>query len=186
MIGYVLWFGFVLSWGPSARNAVPTVTTPESKQERPYLLVIALGLVMIVLAPFLLIRHGFQIWITPPFLAWTMVLVVVTGIGWCWWARRHLGRFWSDRVTRKEGHRVVESGPYRLVRHPMYTGFIVMYLGLALLCGSALALLGAALMTTGLWLKARLEEQFLSEELGARAYADYQARTPMLVPRLRR
>jgi protein-S-isoprenylcysteine O-methyltransferase Ste14 len=54
------------------------------------------------------------------------------------------------------------------VRHPIYTGFIVIYVALAILCGSALALADAALMTVGLWIKARLEEQFLSEELEPR------------------
>ena len=68
----------------------------------------------------------------------------------------------------------------------MYTGFIVMDLGLAILCGSALALVGVAVITVGLWLKARVEEQFLSEELGAAAYGAYKARTPMLVPRMPR
>jgi protein-S-isoprenylcysteine O-methyltransferase Ste14 len=80
----------------------------------------------------------------------------------------------------------VDSGPYRLVRHPIYTGFIVIDLGLAILCGSALALVGFAVSTVGLWLKARVEEQFLSEELGAAAYSAYKARTRMLVPRMRR
>jgi protein-S-isoprenylcysteine O-methyltransferase Ste14 len=78
----------------------------------------------------------------------------------------------------------VDAGPYRLVRHPIYTGFIVMDVGLALLCGSALAFAGVAMMTVGLWIKARIEEQFLSEQLGAAAYSGYKARTPMLVPRL--
>lgn len=70
------------------------------------------------------------------------------------------------------------------MRHPIYTGFIVIYAGLTLLTGSALAIAGFLLMTLGLWLKARLEEEFLSEELGAEAYGDYQARPPMLVPRV--
>lgn len=184
MIGYALWFVFVISWGPTARHAAPTIATPGADRERLYLAVIALGLTMIVVAPALLVRRGFQIWINPPLLAWAMLLVVAAGIGWCWWARLHLGRLWSDTVTRKEGHRIVDSGPYRLVRHPIYTGFILMYLGLAILCGSALALVGVAVITVGLWLKARVEEQFLSEELGAAAYDAYKARTPMLVPRV--
>jgi len=141
---------------------------------------------MIVVAPALLVMGAFQIWVNPPLLAWAMLLVVAAGVALCVWARLHLGRLWSDTVTRKEGHRVVDTGPYRLVRHPIYTGFIVMDLGLALLCGSALALAGVAMMTVGLWIKARLEEQFLSEELGAAAYGSYKARTPMLVPRLTR
>jgi hypothetical protein len=87
-------------------------------------------------------------------------------------------------VTRQDGHRVVDSGPYRLVRHPIYVGFIVIYSGLALLTGSALALVGFGLMTVGLIVKARAEEEFLSDEIGGAAYADYKARTPMLVPRM--
>jgi len=59
-----------------------------------------------------------------------------------------------------------------------------MDLGLAILYGSALAIIGIAVITVGLWLKARVEEQFLSEELGAAAHAAYKARTPMLVPRM--
>ena len=86
---------------------------------------------------------------------------------------RRIGRLWSASVKRMEGHRVVDTGPYRLVRHPMYTGFIVIDVALAILCGSALALVGLAAITLGLWMKARLEEQFLSEELGAAAYAGY-------------
>ena len=183
LIGYALWFIFVITWNVIGRPA-PTTATAGARRERLYGLVIALGLTMIVLAPFLLVRRGFQIWINPPPLAWGALLVVVAGIALCWWARVHLGNLWSDSVTLKEGHRVVDSGPYRLVRHPMYTGFIVMDLGLAILCGSALALAGVAVMIFGLWLKARVEEQFLSEELGASAYAAYKARTPMLMPRM--
>src|SRR5215471_1012132 len=169
VIGYVLWFIFLISWNVTARPP-PTIATPGARRERLYGLVIEFGLMMIVVAPFLLIIGAFQIWINPPLLAWAMLLVVVAGIVLCWWARLHLGRLWSDSVTRRDGHRVVDTGPYRLVRHPIYTGFIVMYLGLAILCASALALVGAGLMTVGLWIKARLEEQFLSEELGASVY----------------
>ena len=54
------------------------------------------------------------------------------GIAFAWWARIHLGRLWSGAVTRKEGHRVIDTGPYRLVRHPIYTG-----LGLATIATAA-------------------------------------------------
>jgi protein-S-isoprenylcysteine O-methyltransferase Ste14 len=185
MIGYALWFIFVIAWNVTTRSA-PIIATLAARRERLYGLVISLGLVLIVVAPFLLVRRGFQMWITPPLLAWGMLLVVAAGIALCWWAKLHLGSLWSANVTRKEGHRVVDSGPYRQVRHPIYTGFIVMYLGLAILCGSLLAVVGAAVITVGLWLKAREEEQFLSEELEGAAYGAYKARTPMLLPRVPR
>ena len=185
IIGYALWLIFVISWNVTARPA-PTIARPGAHRERLYGLVVAFGLMMIVVAPFLLVRQAFQIWINPPLLAWAMLLVIVAGVALCWWARLHLGRLWSDSVTRKEGHRILDTGPYRLVRHPIYTGFIVIYAGLAILCASVVALVGFAVIAVGLWIKARLEEQFLSEELGATAYGSYKARTPMLVPRMTR
>jgi protein-S-isoprenylcysteine O-methyltransferase Ste14 len=56
----------------------------------------------------------------------TYVLAGLTlaGTSFAWWARIHLGRFWSSAITRKEGHRVIDTGPYGLVRHPIYTGLI--------------------------------------------------------------
>ena len=130
------------------------------------------------------VRRPLPLWTNPPLLAWALLGVVAAGIAFCWWARVHLGALWSAEVTRKEAHRVVESGPYGIVRHPIYTGFIVMYAGLVLLSASAVGLAGFVLMTVGLSLKARLEEEFLTGELGAAAYGDYKARTPMLVPRV--
>jgi hypothetical protein len=79
MIGYALWFIFVIAWNVTARPT-PTIATPGARRERLYGSFIAFGLMMIVVAPFFLIRRGFQIWVTPPFLAWAMLLVVAVGI----------------------------------------------------------------------------------------------------------
>ena len=196
VIAYLVWGLFAISWNVFDRS-VATTATPGHRSsgrvsrwgtggrgERLYGLVIAVGLVMIVVAPASLAAG--RIWMNPPLVEWAMLLVMAAGIAWCWWARVHLGRFWSANVTRKEGHRVVDTGPYRLVRHPIYTGFIVIYVGMAVICATLLALLAVPVMTLGLWLKARVEERFLIEELGASIYGSYQARTPMLVPRMSR
>jgi protein-S-isoprenylcysteine O-methyltransferase Ste14 len=98
------------------------------------------------------------------------------------WARLHLGPLWSGSITRKEGHQLIETGPYALVRHPIYTGIIGAVLASALAISTWPALAGFALITTGLWMKARLEEQFLATELGADAYKVYRRRVPMLIP----
>lgn len=99
-----------------------------------------------------------------------------------WWARIHLGRFWSNAITRKEGHRVIDTGPYGLVRHPIYTGLIGAILATGVAVGTVTALVGAFLIAFGLWQKARIEEGFLTTELGADAYGPYCRRVPMLVP----
>jgi protein-S-isoprenylcysteine O-methyltransferase Ste14 len=118
-------------------------------------------------------------------LPWVLFVIVVASLAFTWWARIHLGDLWSGTVTRKEGHRIVDTGPYRLVRHPIYTGLIGATLGLAAQEAVPLAWTGAALVALGYWFKARLEEGFLRLELGAQGYDRYRARTPMLIPLVR-
>jgi len=114
--------------------------------------------------------------------AYAFVGVMLTGLALTWWARIHLGRLWSSAITRKEEHRLVETGPYEYVRHPIYTGLIIALLATAASEATPVAALGAVLIALGLWLKARTEERFLLTELGPDAYESYRRRVPMLVP----
>ena len=107
--------------------------------------------------------------------------LTLAGISFTWWARIHLGRFWSNAITRKDDHRVIDTGPYGLVRHPIYTGLIAGMLVTGVAVGTVTAMLGAVLISLGMWQKARLEEGFLMKELGE-AYGLYRRRVPMLVP----
>ena len=102
-------------------------------------------------------------------------------ISFTWWARIHLGRFWSNAITHKEGHQVIDTGPYGLVRHPIYTGLIAGMLVTGIAVGTVTAMLGAVLISLGMGLKARMEEGFLTAELGADAYGLYCCRVPMLI-----
>lgn len=113
---------------------------------------------------------------------WALVAVAAAGFLFAWWARLHLGRLWSNSVGRKADHRVVDTGPYAIVRHPIYTGILTAVYATALVSGAPTGIVGALLMTCGYWIKARLEERFLREELGPDAYDSYRRRTPMLVP----
>ena len=108
--------------------------------------------------------------------------LTLAGISFTWWARIHLGRFWSNAITRKEGHRVIDTGPYGFVRHPIYTGLIAGLLATGVAVGTVTAMLGAVLISLGMWQKARMEEGFLTTELGADEYGSYCRRVPMLVP----
>jgi protein-S-isoprenylcysteine O-methyltransferase Ste14 len=117
--------------------------------------------------------------------AYALAAVTLAGILFTWWARIHIGRLWSGSITRKENHHIVDTGPYALVRHPIYTGLILALLATAAAQATVPALAGAALLSIGFWLKARAEERFLTAELGADAYDDYRRRVPMLVPWLR-
>ena len=185
LIAYSLWAGFALVWNIAGRwTATPAVETLAARRERRYELVLAGGLILIVLAP--VNAAARRLWTSPPGLDWLMLVVVTAGLACCWWARLHLGRLWSAEVTRKTGHRIVETGPYRLVRHPIYTGFIVCYMGLAMLSATTFGFAGLVLASMGLWLKAREEERFLAQAVDSHEYAEYRKRTPMLMPRLSR
>jgi protein-S-isoprenylcysteine O-methyltransferase Ste14 len=111
-----------------------------------------------------------------------LAAVTLAGISFTWWARIHLGRFWSNAITHKEGHRVIDTGPYGFVRHPIYTGLIAGMLATGVAVGAVTAMLGAVLISFGMWQKARMEEGFLTTELGADAYGSYCRRVPMLFP----
>ena len=122
------------------------------------------------------------LWMLQPEVGWLMVALAVVGFAFCWWARLHLGRLWSGTVTRKEGHHVVDTGPYGIVRHPIYTGLLLAIFAMAAIRATPLALLGSLMIAVAFVLKARLEETFLGEELGRETYDAYRRRVPMLVP----
>lgn len=128
---------------------------------------------------------GRRVWSEPNWLAWGLFALVASSFGFCWWARLHLGRLWSGFVTLKEGHRVVDTGPYGLVRHPIYSGVMFAALATALIRASPMALAGFVLVVVGFAMTARIEERFLREQLGAGDYDDYRRRVPMLVPSMR-
>ena len=129
-----------------------------------------------------LVRLTHKLWLEPDDVAWTLVGLTVAGFAFCWWARLHLGRLWSGFATIKEGHRIVDTGPYGLVRHPIYSGLMFSAFMTAGLRGSPAAFVGAALITIGFSMTARIEERFLREQLGAEAYSAYARRVGMLIP----
>ncbi|SPE60693.1 Isoprenylcysteine carboxyl methyltransferase (fragment) [Verrucomicrobia bacterium] len=97
------------------------------------------------------------------------------------WARWTLGGNWSSSVTFKQGHELIRTGPYRLVRHPIYTGLLVMALGTALDFGQFRCWLALPLMTTAFWVKLKQEEKLLLRHF-PREYPLYKRQVKALVP----
>ncbi|MEO6395481.1 MAG: isoprenylcysteine carboxylmethyltransferase family protein [Devosia sp.] len=176
----LLWVAWLVSWQVAARRARKAVTRPPIEQERPYLLLIGFGAVLVLVS-----FRPFASWvlfgIPAPAVQWVLVALAALGFAFTWWARIHLGVLWSGSVTRKPGHRVVDSGPYALVRHPIYSGSLVALCSTALLRPGLVSFAGVGLFAVAFIIKARLEEEFLSVDLGAE-YAAYRRRVPMLVP----
>jgi protein-S-isoprenylcysteine O-methyltransferase Ste14 len=175
-----IWVVWLLSWLIGAAWTGRTAARPTLGSQLAYRLMTAAGTVLLVpqLPPF----GPAQLWISPPLLGWAMVTLTVAGFAFCWWARLYLGRLWSGSVTRKQNHNIVVTGPYALVRHPIYTGLIVAAAATAIERGTAPGLVGLCLITIGCWIKARLEESFLRNELGVESYDAYARRTGMLLP----
>jgi protein-S-isoprenylcysteine O-methyltransferase Ste14 len=179
LIGFA-WIVWALSWLIAAAWSRRTVAVAGGA-ELPSRLVTVLG-AMLLLSGFDRIHFGPR-WEVSPGLAWAMFALVLTGVAFAWWARATLGNLWSGHVTRKADHRVVEQGPYALVRHPIYTGIILSALATAVARGRTDALIGVALVALGFYMKARLEERFIGAELGSE-YDAYRKRVRMLVPYL--
>jgi protein-S-isoprenylcysteine O-methyltransferase len=136
----------------------------------------------------LLFRREVGIWqfghnIVPPSAAalYTGLALTCIGAGFAVWARAVLGSNWSAIVSVKENHSFVNTGPYHLVRHPIYTGLLVAMLGTAFVYGRVACFVGIAFAFVGWWLKARMEEEFMVQRFGEE-YRVYQRHVKQLIP----
>jgi protein-S-isoprenylcysteine O-methyltransferase Ste14 len=110
-------------------------------------------------------------------------ILVAAGLLFAVWARVHLGRNWSGAVTVKENHTLIRSGPYRFVRHPIYSGILLAFIGTALAIGAPYGFIAMVLMLLGFGLKLRVEEARMRETFPAE-YDDYSRRTARLIPKI--
>jgi len=110
-------------------------------------------------------------------------VLVAAGLGFAVWARVHLAGNWSGTVTLKQDHELVRSGPYALVRHPIYTGLLLAAIGTVVAIDRWSALVALALMAAAFLRKIAIEERFMADAFGP-AYADYSRTTARLVPYL--
>jgi protein-S-isoprenylcysteine O-methyltransferase Ste14 len=99
------------------------------------------------------------------------------------WARLALGSNWSGVVTLKEDHELIRQGPYRWVRHPIYTGILLSFAGTALIEGRLRGWLGFAMVWATFYFKARREENFLRQEFGE-GFEEHTRKTGMFLPKL--
>lgn len=108
-------------------------------------------------------------------------ILVVVGLCFAIWARYHIGRNWSGVITVKQDHDLVRTGPYSLVRHPIYSGLLLAIIGSAIARGNSVAVVAVALVLFSFLRRVSVEERWMTETFGA-AYDDYRASTPALVP----
>ena len=177
----ILWIAWALSWALAALWSRRVEARPSLAAELRYRVPMVIGIVLMLVR-----AHGYEgalrLWHVGWIGAWVCVALVAAGIAFAWWARLYLGPLWSANITRKSEHRIVDTGPYALVRHPIYTGLLLSLLATTIAKGTVTAIAGFLFLLLGLWLKARLEEGWLASELGEDTYGSYRRRVPMLIP----
>jgi len=172
-----LWLAWLVSWNAAAFWRDKSTAEAPRNHYRLHFVIVVVGFML---------TFGVFGWINPPLwtptpaLGWSMVALTAAGLLFTWWARLHMGRLWHGGVSRTAQHRTIDSGPFALVRHPIYAGLIVAVIAMAVIQARGLALVGAALFAFGFILKARVEERFLAEQLPD--YAAYRDRVRMIVP----
>lgn len=119
-----------------------------------------------------------------PEIAIAGVVLIWTGIALALWARWHLGQYWSGRITIKEDHKLIRTGPYARLRHPIYSGLELAVIGSALALDRWRCVVGVCVIILGFWIKARREEAMLLTQFGAE-FQEHCRHTGFLFPRLR-
>jgi protein-S-isoprenylcysteine O-methyltransferase Ste14 len=176
-----LWLAWGAFWLISARDS-KTTERRESAASRTFYSALLVGGLLLMLVP--------RTWLGPlgtgllpdSMLRMRLALMLlIAGLAFTVWARAHLGRNWSGTVTVKEDHELIRSGPYGLVRHPIYTGLLLAFAGTSIACGDTAAAIGLGLVLCSFLYKLRIEEGFMRARFPG-TYASYAAEVPALVP----
>jgi protein-S-isoprenylcysteine O-methyltransferase Ste14 len=175
-----LWIAWLIYWWASARNVkVTRWREPLGSQllHRVPMILAALVLAAPRLLPLALRWRILPAGALVPTLG---VVLIAVGLGFSVWARRHLGRNWSSRVVVKEDHALIRTGPYSRLRHPIYSGLLLAFLGTAMIIGEVRAFLAFVLLLISFAIKSQAEEARMREAFPE--YEQYRRETTALIP----
>ena len=177
-----LWLACSVYWLLSA-SKVKTTASEESIASRAAHLVPMTVAILLLFAPRSLPWGvlGERMFPGGPATHWIGAAVVAVGLAFAAWARARLGKNWSGTVTLKSDHELIRSGPYRLVRHPIYSGGLLAMAGTVVARGEWRGLLAVLIMFAGMWWKLQREERWMGEAFG-QDYAKYRSEVYALIP----
>jgi len=177
----ILWLGWLVYWIAASRWAAPSQRMESWREGAAYRVPLLVGISFVLLPRKFLPFAGEPLWPQSAIPLGIGVVLTTAGLGLAIWARVHLGKYWSGRVTIKVDHRIIEPGPYGSVRHPIYSGLLLAVLGTVITIGTIQAFLGFALIFIAVIRKLTLEEKWLRSEFGEE-YERYRRRVKALVP----
>ncbi len=179
---YLIWGIFFGYWFlASLRNKSSAERREPLLSRLLYLALLGLAIALIIFDPLI---FGPLLWrIFPAGVAIDSIgfVIILSGLGFAVWARLHLGRYWSARIVLAEDHQLIETGPYRLVRNPIYLGGLVAVFGTAVVEGEVRGVLAIVLVLIAFLRKIKLEERWLRERFGPK-YMEYQRKVKALIP----
>jgi protein-S-isoprenylcysteine O-methyltransferase Ste14 len=180
---FVLWFLWGLYWAAAALGRGPVERRQPPLERLAHLVFVGAGFILFYTAdprwgalnrrfiPQGRVVHALA------------VILTALGLGLAVFARVYLGRNWSAEVVIRKDHRLIRSGPYARIRHPIYTGLLLALLGAVLAIGEVRAIVAFAIITVAFFFKARREESFLVQEFGDE-FDRYRRQTGLFLPRL--
>jgi len=178
---WIAWMAVGVLWLITTLNTKPAVRV-QSLRSR------IIHVCFLVIAFFLLFNKNLALgplaWrLVPasPLVSYIGFGLTLLGIFFMVWARLFIGRNWSSWVTVKQDHRLICTGPYSIVRHPIYSGMLLGLFGTAIVTGELRCLIGLALAVIGLRQKSLIEEHFMTEQFGAE-YDGYKRDVKALIP----
>lgn len=115
------------------------------------------------------------------FVGITGLMIAFFGACIACWSRYNLGKNWSLSVQKKESHELIQHGIYKWIRHPIYTGLLLLFIGNTLIVGDYRGILAVIIVFVSFWFKLKKEEQLLTETFGNQ-YIEYAAKTKALIP----
>ncbi len=180
VLSLAAWSVFALYWSAAAKNASRAISSESTKSRRLHEVLVNAALILVALP---ICAPGARFLPSSIWIAWFGLAVQSASCVFAVWARQHLAAHWSGEITIKIDHQLIQSGPYRFIRHPIYTGFLSMFIGAAFVSGQASALVGLIIAAFAYWRKIRLEEANLRHAFGV-AYDLYRRRTGSLIPKL--
>jgi len=175
------WILFAITWLIAAFWTKRSVYRESTWQRLGYVIPILIGGYLVFKGQRLSDTVAFRIIPHVDALAWKCVVLCIAGLAFCIWARFTLGRNWSGVVTFKGGHELITSGPYALVRHPIYTGLLTMFVATVIVLGHVAGIIAMPLVFVSIWIKLRYEEKLMLQKFPDQ-YAAYQHRVKRLIP----